>query len=186
MTSLPDLRLQSKLYYYAGHVTSVYDGDTFTVDLDIGLGIWRRSQTIRLWKVNTPELRGADREKGLEARDFVAALILDKAILLRTILDKRGADRTEKFGRLLGEVLLPGETDDVINLNELLIRQGIALPMDANGTAVQPDNRSVGASSQLPVAVYCPYCGEPRSVDHATGWVAQCPNCLDEPRPWRT
>ncbi len=81
---------------------------------------------------------------------------------------------------------MPGETDDVVNLNELLIRQGIALPMDANGSAVQPDNRSAGASWQLPAAVYCPYCGEPRSVDHATGWVAQCPNCLDEPRPWRT
>lgn len=186
MTSLPDLRLQSKLYYYAGHVKSVYDGDTFTADLDIGLGIWRRSQTIRLWKVNTPELRGADREKGLEARDFVAALILDKAILLRTILDKRGADRTEKFGRLLGEVLLPGETGDVVNLNELLIQQGIALPMDANGTPVQPDNRSTGASWQLPVAVYCAYCGELRAVDHTTGWVAQCPNCLDEAHPWRT
>jgi micrococcal nuclease len=186
MTTMPDLRLQSKLYYYAGHVTSVYDGDTFTVDLDLGLGIWRQSQTIRLWKVNTPEVRGADKERGLEVRDFVAALILDKVILLRTILDKRGSDRTEKFGRLLGEALVPGEDGEVINLNELLLEQGMAVPMDESGSTVRGTGRPAGEQQALPDAVHCPYCGEVRLVDATTAWVAQCPNCLDEPYPWRT
>ena len=78
MTTIPDLRLKSRLYYYAGHVTSVYDGDTFTADVDLGLGLWRRDQIIRLWKVNAPEVRGASRVEGLRVRDFVRGLILDR------------------------------------------------------------------------------------------------------------
>lgn len=88
MTELSDLRLKSKLYFYAAHVTEVYDGDTFTVNLDLGLGMWRLGQKVRMWKVNTPELSGVDRERGMQVRDFVQDLILDKNILLRTILDK--------------------------------------------------------------------------------------------------
>jgi hypothetical protein len=30
-----------------------------------------------------------------------------------------------------------------------------------------------------PAAINCPYCGEWRAVDQATGIVAICPNCLD-------
>jgi micrococcal nuclease len=185
VTTLPDIRLRSKLYYYAGLVTSVYDGDTLKVDVDVGLGIWRRSQIIRLWKVNTPELRGADRERGLAVRDFVAGLVMDRAILVRTILDKRGSDRTEKFGRLLGEVLLSDEAGAVINLNELLIERGMALPLDEGGSSVQEAGRSVDDRPAMPETVHCLYCGEVRAVDEATAWVAQCPNCLDEPYPWR-
>lgn len=186
MTTLSDIRLRSKLYYYAGLVTSVYDGDTFKVDIDVGLGIWRRSQIIRLWKVNTPEVRGADRERGLEVRDFVAGLILDRAILLRTILDKRGSDRTEKFGRLLGEVLLSDEAGKVINLNDLLIERGMALPVDTGGSLVREAGRSVDDRPAMPETVHCLYCGEVRVVDATMAWVAQCPNCLDGPYAWRT
>jgi micrococcal nuclease len=186
VATLPDIRFRSKLYYYAGLVTSVYDGDTLKVDIDVGLGIWRRSQIIRLWKVNTPEVRGADRERGLAVRDFVAGLILDRAILVRTILDKRGSDRTEKFGRLLGEVLLSGEAGEVINLNDLLIQRGMALPLDEGGSLVQEAGRSVDERPAVPETVHCLYCGEVRAVDEAMDWVAQCPNCLDGPYPWRT
>lgn len=36
MNTHSDIRLTSKLYYYAADVTDVYDGDTITVDLDLG------------------------------------------------------------------------------------------------------------------------------------------------------
>lgn len=181
MTTLSDLRLKSKLYYYVGHVTSVYDGDTFTVDLDLGLGLWRRGQTVRLWKVNTPELQGADRERGLQVRDFVRDLIQDKAILLRTILDKRGDDRTEKFGRLLGEALVPGEDGEALNVNELLLARGMAVAMDEGGTLVRVVSRPPGEHRGPAQAVLCPFCGEARPVDLQAGLVGQCPNCLDGP-----
>ena len=59
------LKEQQKLYHYVADVTAVYDGDTITVDLDLGLGVWRHDQTIRLWKIDTPELHGPDRDRGL-------------------------------------------------------------------------------------------------------------------------
>lgn len=174
------VRLRSRLYYYAAHVTSVYDGDTLTVDVDLGLGVWRHNQSIRLWKVNTPEVRGPEREQGLKVRDFVRAQIMDKQILLRTILDKRGVDQTEKFGRMLGEILVEDESGTVINLNELLLERGMALPMDEKGSMVPAEGRSISAPPrQLP----CPFCGEIRAVDQDTAQMQLCPNCLDPARP---
>lgn len=184
MSEHVDLKMKSKLYHYAALVTSVYDGDTMTVQLDLGLGTWRHELTIRLWRVNTPELRGPDRERGLEVRDFVRSLALGKTVLLRTILDKRGEDRTGKYGRLLGEVLVPGddlsqvetESGGLVNLNELLLAQGMGLEMTEEGSTVR------GLAGTLPTTIDCPFCGQERSVD-AARLVEQCPNCLDRPRP---
>lgn len=180
MPTIADLRLRSRLYYYAAYVTDVYDGDTFTVDIDLGLGMWRRGQRIRLWKVNTPEVRGAEREQGLAVRDYVRALILDKTILLRTILDKRGVDSTEKFGRLLGEILVDGGDGEAINLNEHLLAEGMARLMTAGGVTVIEEDSStpLPRGSQTPMHIYCPYCGEVRAIDLLTSMVARCPNCL--------
>jgi micrococcal nuclease len=175
MTTLSDLRLKSKLYYYAAYVAEVYDGDTLTVDIDLGLGIWRREQKVRLWKVNTPELRGGERVQGLEVRDAVRALVEHKHVLLRTILDKRGGDRSEKFGRLLGEVLVDDGTGAVVNLNDLLIARGMAIPLDEGGSTV----RAVGPRPAA-TQVECPFCGELRTLD-AQGTAGPCPNCLDGP-----
>jgi micrococcal nuclease len=205
MNTHSDIRLTSKLYYYAADVTDVYDGDTLTVDLDLGLGVWQHGVTIRLWKVDTPEVRGAEREKGLEVRDLVRGLILHKSILLRTILDKRGEDRTGKFGRLLGEVLVTNERGALINVNDLLLGLGLAIPMNEDGStattrAVQP---AAATAPPIPAIIVCPFCGEERAVeptglpaatDHTATddesstkgvimLVAQCPNCLDAARP---
>lgn len=175
------LRIRSKLYYYAAHVTAVYDGDTCTVNVDMGLGIWKHNQTIRLWKVNTPELRGPEREQGIEVRDFVRDYILDKDILLRTILDKRGEDQTGKFGRLLGEILVEDETGELININELLLAEGMAVPMDESGSTVSPTERTIQAP---PDAAPCPFCGQRRQIDPDTEIMEACPNCLDPARHW--
>lgn len=198
MNTHSDIRLTSKLYYYAADVTDVYDGDTITVDLDLGLGVWRHGVTIRFWKVDTPELKGADRERGLQVRDMVRDLVLNKSILLRTILDKRGEDRTGKFGRLLGEVLVANERGALINVNDLLLGLGLAVSMNEDGShTVSPPSaaRSVAPDLPIPAVLSCPFCGEERQVlqgatTAATGTpepseilVEQCPNCLDNSRP---
>lgn len=177
MTTDPELK--SKLYYYIVHVSKVYDGDTFTVDIDLGLGTWHHDQTIRLWKLNTPEVKGKDRERGLEVRDFVRGLILDKEILLRTIIDKRGEERTEKFGRLLGEAFVTDDLGKMINLNDLLLEKGMAKPMRGDGTMEVAGAALAPGLEQWPDAIACPLCGEQRSIDAETGTVAACPNCLD-------
>lgn len=185
MSALASLKAKAKLYYYVAQVTAVYDGDTFTVDLDLGLGLWRQAQTIRLWRVNTPEVKGVEKEQGLQVRDFVRGLILNKPILLRTILDLRGKDRTEKFGRLLGEVLIEDENGEQINLNDLLLANGMGRPVDEGGATLRA-LPPASATAPLPAALPCPYCGQLRTVDPVAVLIAQCPNCLDEAHsyPW--
>lgn len=182
MTSHADLKLQAKLYYYVAQVTNVYDGDTMTVDLDLGLGVWRHGQTIRLWKINAPELKGAERDQGLAVRDLVRGQVLNKSVLVRTILDKRGADRNEKFGRLLGEVLVPNAdpTLEPVNLNEWLLTQGLVGPMGEDGSRPRG---AAPADLAPPATIVCPFCGEIRQVDPVTTLVDRCPNCLDPAQP---
>lgn len=176
------LKEQHKLYHYVATVIDVYDGDTITVDLDLGVGIWRRDQTIRLWKIDTPEVRGAERERGIQVRDFLRTLILGKTILVRTILDRRGNDQTGKFGRLLGEVLAEDAAGVLVNVNQLLLDMGYALPLDADGSALPTAPLPLADSAPQRWGIQCPYCGEIRAIT-ATGVVEACPNCLDEPFP---
>ena len=93
--------------------------------------------------------------------------------------DKRGADRTEKFGRLLGEVLVEGTDGAVVSLNDLLLEKGMALPVDAGGSTIRAVGRPADQAQAAPPAIRCPYCGEVRAVEQANGLVAQCTNCLD-------
>jgi endonuclease YncB( thermonuclease family) len=52
------------MYTYKSKVTKVYDGDTITVEVDLGFS---NSQTFRLLRINCPEVRGESREEGLKA-----------------------------------------------------------------------------------------------------------------------
>ena len=108
------------LYHYNAHVTKVYDGDTITVDIYLGLGICKKKERIRLFGINTPEIRGGTDEtkaQGIAARDALRVWILNKQIVLKTIKDKTG-----KYGRLLG-VIYFNDT----NINDLLIKEGYAV-----------------------------------------------------------
>ncbi len=177
----PDVRIQASLYHYAADVISVYDGDTITVDIDLGMNLWKKGEHLRLWRINTPEVRGESRTEGLKVRDYVRSLVEGRQVLLRTILDKRGDDTTEKYGRLLAEVLVPEVVNGVIvsyiNLNEDLLQRGFALPMNADGSMT----RGMGEAAPIPDHIACPYCGETRQVNQAQGMVDTCPNCLDGP-----
>jgi hypothetical protein len=48
--------MQNVLYQYKAIVTSVYGGDTSTVDIDLGLHTLVRGEKIRLMRINAPEL----------------------------------------------------------------------------------------------------------------------------------
>ncbi len=108
------------LYYYRAKVVSVYDGDTCRVDLDLGFGVWIRREKIRLARINAPELKGPERPRGLEARDYLRKLVLNKNIILQTKKDRKG-----KYGRYLGELWLKVE-EEWMNVNDLLVQQGLA------------------------------------------------------------
>ena len=108
--------MDDHLYHYRSIVTGVYDGDTITVDIDLGLNLWVRSRKVRLYGIDTPEIRGEERPEGLKVRDWLRERILNKTIILKTYRDKSG-----KYGRLLGSVWLDGE-----NLNEVMVELGLA------------------------------------------------------------
>ncbi len=110
----------SQLYHYRAKVVSVYDGDTCRVDLDLGFGVWIRREKIRLARINAPELRGSERPRGLEARDYLRKLVLNKNIILQTLKDRKG-----KYGRYLGELWLE-QDGRWINVNDLLVKEGLA------------------------------------------------------------
>jgi len=113
------------LYHYKAIVLDVYDGDTIRVEIELGFGLkWRgddnKGVKIRLYGIDTPEVRGEERELGLISRDKLRELILNKNIILKTIKDK-----TEKYGRYLGIII----TEDNLNINDWLLKEGYAKPM---------------------------------------------------------
>jgi micrococcal nuclease len=109
-------------YHYTADVVSVYDGDTIRVNIHLGFGLnWKgeksKGVSIRLYGIDTPEVRGEERPQGLIARDRVRELILGKTVTIKTIMDSTG-----KYGRYLGIVVM----EDGTNLNDLLVSEGLA------------------------------------------------------------
>jgi len=106
------------LYTYRAVIVSVYDGDTLTVDIDLGFNTWMRKQKIRLYGIDTPEVRGEERPEGLEVKEFVLQMCPPgKEVMLESIKDKTG-----KYGRWLGVIHLP----DGRELNQMLLNRGMA------------------------------------------------------------
>ena len=114
--------MEGQLYYYRARVVSVYDGDTITVDIDLGLHMWIREENVRLARINASEVRGIDRDQGVAARDYLRAQLVGKDIILETI-----KDREEKYGRYLGEIWLKDETGHFVNINDLIVQNGHAI-----------------------------------------------------------
>lgn len=112
-------------YEYHAKVTNVVDGDTIVVDIDLGFNVVLSNQSVRLLGVDTPESRTSDKiEKvfGLASKDYTKSFVENckKDVILRT----HKSDDSEKFGRLLGEIINP-ESKEV--LNNSLIEEGFAV-----------------------------------------------------------
>ena len=105
------------MYEYRAYVRKVYDGDTITVDIDLGFDVVLKNQKIRLVKINAPEVRGAERPEGLKVRDIVRSRISNKWVIIKTSQDKKG-----KYGRWLGEVFEPGVEESI---NQWLLSEGL-------------------------------------------------------------
>jgi micrococcal nuclease len=105
--------------YKITQIIKVYDDDTITVKIDLGMHI-SREITIRLYGINAPELNLANKSKGLESRDWLRGkLNTSLPIYIKTYKDK-----TEKYGRLLGEIFIE---DNEKSLNEQMIELGLAI-----------------------------------------------------------
>lgn len=104
------------------HAEGVVDGDTVAVDIDLGLRIWMRDVRVRLYGVSAPEVRGAERPRGLQSKAALVEMVRTRfpegRLLLRTYQDK-----ADKYGRWLGELWDPSGK---VCLNRELVKAGYA------------------------------------------------------------
>ena len=110
------------MYFYKAIVTDVFDGDTLTVDVDLGFNIILKSIKVRLVGIDTAEIRTKNKEqkaKACAARDMLRSLCLQKQVLFKS-------DGLDKYGRWLGTIF----TLDGISCNEELLKSGLAIAYD--------------------------------------------------------
>ena len=108
--------------YFVKNVTSVVDGDTIDVVIDLGFDIMFASR-VRLAGIDTPESRTTDKAEkalGIEAKEYLKKQLKDaKSVVIRT----EKMDSSEKYGRILGWVYVNGESESV---NNKMINDGYA------------------------------------------------------------
>ncbi len=78
-------------------ITKIYDGDSITVNINLGLDIYLNNVKIRLYGINASELRGEEKNEGKEAKELLEYYLKNNEICIYTIKDKK-----DKYGRLLG------------------------------------------------------------------------------------
>jgi len=101
-------------------VVSVYDGDTFTCDINQYPPIAGQKISIRIFGIDTPEMKDKNpqvKALAVKAKEFVKTrLTTAKTIELRNM-------RRDKYFRILADVFIDGK-----NLGSLLIDKGLAKP----------------------------------------------------------
>ena len=101
-------------------VLSVYDVDTITVEIDHGFRL-RHVETVRLARINAPELKGDQRPEGLRAAVRLRQLLpVGTQVVLQTY--KNGV---EKYGRFLADVMFGDLT-----INDVMVSEGYAVYKD--------------------------------------------------------
>jgi|ERR1051326_5834063 micrococcal nuclease len=115
--------LATPSYTYRGTIIDIHDGDTFLIDVDLGMRCWLRKQKVRLAGLNAPELGQPD-QAGEKARDAFKTLVQQQGA---NVVVQTKKDSTEKWGRWLATVFV-GEKDQ-INVNAWMLQNGYAKAM---------------------------------------------------------
>jgi micrococcal nuclease len=117
-----------------GRIVDVYDGDTITFVFILNNQLQKHK--LRLYGINSPELKGTTHNMGLAARNFLLSQIIDKDLDLNkeykkdeiiTMLKNTKKLFTfelfgeEKYGRILGKIYNNNEC-----INDLMILHGFA------------------------------------------------------------
>ena len=95
--------------YKISNILRVIDGDTVEATLDLGFNIHLK-QTIRLTNIDAPSIRTLDEEVkkyGLRAKEKLEEYLKTGD---RIIVATQNPNRTEKFGRVLGELYVEGNS----------------------------------------------------------------------------
>jgi len=110
--------------------TSIYDGDTYRLDIDQGFRMRMERAQVRLAGVDCPSIKGDERENGLAARDRVRELLEPPTEL---VVRARAGD-PQRYGRYLIDVHFTpypaagDASDDWHDLAAVLLEEGHAEP----------------------------------------------------------
>ena len=107
-------------------VVDVYDGDTFKIDLPSVHPLFGDNLSIRLFGVDTPEMRGTTDE--VKALAMQAQQATEKALKGASKIELRNPQRGKYF-RIVSEVWVDGES-----LADILKAKGLAKDYDGEGT----------------------------------------------------
>ena len=112
--------INPNLYYYSINLIRVIDGDTIVADINLGFELTLSSQSIRLLGINTPEIRGSQKEEGKIVKQFVTSFLKDKELMIHSF-DK------DNFGRILADIFY-FQDDEWLSLCDLLISLNMGEP----------------------------------------------------------
>lgn len=107
--------------YKIKKILKIYDGDTITVEIDLGFGVTKK-ETFRLAHIDTPEVRGESRPDGLISRDWLRERMYSAEKAGIDILIKTFKDKTGKYGRYIGDVVI-----EDVSINRQLVLEGLAV-----------------------------------------------------------
>lgn len=119
-----------------GYVIKVYDGDTITIASRLpyeSSPLYRFS--VRLNGIDCPEIKGVSKEEkecAQIAKQVVTELVLNKHVTLKNVT-------TEKYGRILADVYVETDKNNLLHINNYLLEQRLAVKYDG-GTKKTPKN----------------------------------------------
>jgi len=122
--------VKKQKYIYEAKVLSIHDGDTISVEIDLGFQM-RFTDKIRFYGVNAPELKIRNENKKLVSNpqgqitlQAIQSLIkVGDIIIIETIKDNK-----EKYGRYLANIYVT-DKDKQIFVNQYLLDNELAVPM---------------------------------------------------------
>jgi len=111
------LKKQEAVFKYKAGVVRVIDGDTIKAVIDLGFNV-TILETFRLYGINTPEIRGKTKKKGLESKRQLESKLFktNNVVILETFIGKK-----EKYGRYLATIY-----QNDLNINKLMVAEGYA------------------------------------------------------------
>lgn len=101
-------------------IRSVYDGDTFRADIAGVHPIIGHNVSIRIYGVDTPEIRGECPSEKVKAKN--AQRFVEQALRLASTVELRNV-RRDKYFRLNADVYVDGRS-----ISAILIKHGMAYP----------------------------------------------------------
>ena len=111
--------MENYLYHYKAELIRCVDGDSAWMMLDLGFFHFSK-KNIRLARINTPEIRGSEKEKGKISFDAAENYYnLASEIII-------SSNKFDSFGRVIAEVYLK-INEDWINLNDRLVEENYAI-----------------------------------------------------------